>query len=351
MTPAATFELEDPTAANIKDDPASAAVDWASLFDVPAAEQTNPPGGTDGVTPTPKSTLPTGILTASFFRDFLIGSNLDRTAFTTGTKDTQNISGGGTISGQWQCVRKQNVSDKGDVLNAYATIYRHTNGDIILAFGTERSSDDGTSKVGFWFLQDSTVNCVALTGSATTFTGNHIDGDLLVVVDFEQGGNNPRPLIFQWQGTATQGHLQQLSVTTSPCSVGTSDDCATTNTVQTLLHSDGGVPWLTQAKAGGGGYSPDLSPLRFFEGQVNLTQNNLQRCFTRYMANTRQSTSTSATVFDYVIGDFQVCGMTAQKSCTAASVTNGTDVNYTFNVKVNNTGIAGISNVAIAEQV
>jgi hypothetical protein len=352
---AATFELEDQTAANIKDDTggaSTAAVDWASLFDVPAAEQTNPPGGTDGVTPTPKSTLPTGVLVASFFRDFLIGSNVDRTAFTTGTKDIQNISGGNVISGQWQCVRKQNVSDKGDVLNAYAAIYRHTaTNDVMIAFGVERSGSEGTSKVGFWFLQDSTVDCVASSGSAQTFTGNHMDGDLLVVIDFAQGGNNPHPLVFQWQGDAATGSLQELDIGGTTCTVGTSEDCATTNASQTLLHSDGGVPWLTQAKSGGGTNSPDLSPLRFFEGQINLTANNLQRCFTRYMANTRQSTSTSATVFDYVVGDFQVCGMTATKSCTAGTVTNGTDVNYTFNVNVANTGIAPISNVAITESV
>ena len=63
----------------------------------------------------------------------------------TGTKDIQNISGGGLESGEWQCKKKSNVSDKGDVLNAYAAIYEHTSGDTILAMGIERASDNGTS--------------------------------------------------------------------------------------------------------------------------------------------------------------------------------------------------------------
>jgi hypothetical protein len=163
-----TFELENKSSANIKDDIPAVGPDWASLFDVPGPELASPPTGTDGVTPTPKASLPTGVFKAGFFRDFLIGQTSDATTFTTGTKDIQNISGGGVVSGEWQCKKKSNLSDKGDLLNAYAAIYEHTNGNIMLAMGIERASDNGTSKVGFWFLQDDSVACDTTSGKAQT---------------------------------------------------------------------------------------------------------------------------------------------------------------------------------------
>lgn len=343
-----TFELEDKSSANVKHDGISN-VDWASLFDVPGDELTNPPGGTDGVIPTPKVSLPTGVYRAGFYRDFLIGETSDSTTFTTGTKDIQNISGGGLESGEWQCKPKSNVSDKGDVLNAYAAIYEHTSGDILLAMGIERASSDGTSKVGFWFLQDDTVACDTTTGKAVTFTGNHLDGDILVIVDFEQGGNNPTAKVYEWQGNAATGALI-LIATGVECSTGTDSTCATTNQTQTLLHSDGNPPWLTQTKTSGPNFSPNLSPLMFFEAQVNLTDLGLQRCFNKFVPNTRQSASVTATVFDYLIGNFNVCSFSALKTCTSGTVSSGgTQVDYTFNIAATNTGIAPID-VTVTEQ-
>jgi hypothetical protein len=348
-----TFELEGLSNANIRDEGSADPTDWSALFDVPANElDTNYTNDSDSDHPTPKSSLPANVLRAGFFRDFTIGSTADATSFTTGTKDIQNISGGGASSGEWQCKKVNNISDKGDALNAYAAIQRHDNGDLMLIMGVERASDDGTSKVGFWFLQDKTVGCVATSGNSVTFTGNHVDGDLLVVINFSQGGNNPTPVLYRWTGNATTGTLVPVAVIGGgECTVGTSNDCATTNQVQTLLHSDGGVPWLTQTKTSGPNFSHDLSPLRYFEAQVNLTDHNLKKCFNRFMANTRQSDSTSATVFDYIIGDFNVCGFSASKACTAASITNGTDVNYTYKVTVNNTGIAPLSHVTVNENI
>lgn len=345
-----TFELEDPSSSNIKDDIAAVGPDWASLFDVPGDELAESPSGTDGITPTPKATLPTGVYRAGFYRDFLVGSTADNTTFTTGTKDIQNISGGGLASGEWQCKKKSNVSDKGDVLNAYATIYEHESGDTILAMGIERASDNGTSKVGFWFLQDDTVACDTTGGKAQTFTGNHIDGDLLVIIDFEQGGNNPTAKVYEWQGDATTGALVLINDTGITCTAGTDLTCATTNQSQTLLHSDGNPPWLTQTKTSGPNFSPDLQPLMFFEAQVNLTDEGIQRCFNKFMPNTRQSASVTATVFDYLLGDFNVCSFSANKTCTSVSISaSGTQVDYTFSIAAKNTGIAPID-VTATEQ-
>jgi uncharacterized Zn-binding protein involved in type VI secretion len=87
----------------------------------------------------------------------------------------------------------------------------------------------------------------------------------------------------------------------------------------------------------------------FFEAQVNLTAEGLQACFNKFVPNTRQSASVTATVFDYLIGDFNVCGFSAVKTCTSAAVsTGGTQIDYAFNVKATNTGIAPL-NVSVKE--
>ena len=76
--------------------------DWADFFDANGAE------------------LPlTGDFDSSTFnRDFApLNANgsfnsSDPTTWATGSKDTQNVSGGGTISGSWECKRDSNLLDK-----------------------------------------------------------------------------------------------------------------------------------------------------------------------------------------------------------------------------------------------
>ena len=48
---------------------------------------------------------------------------------------------------------------------------------------------NGTRDVGFWFLKDGTVGCTASGGKNSKFTGNHVDGDLLIVAEYTGGGS------------------------------------------------------------------------------------------------------------------------------------------------------------------
>ena len=140
----------------------SQTVDWADLFDADGDELTPPANfGETG-----------------FDRDFVTSASgsfitSDTTTFATGSKDTLPISG-------WQCNNDNNVNSKIDVMNAYAAEYVDpVSGDEILYFALERNVNTGDANVGFWFLQDA-VNCDASSGT-TTFSGAHLDGDLLVV--------------------------------------------------------------------------------------------------------------------------------------------------------------------------
>lgn len=324
---ATAFELDGNIVSN-------GGTDWADLF-TPGTMQTPPQ--TVG-------TLPAGIQTASFFRDFTPGSTADSTTFTTGSKDIHNISGGGQDSGEWQCTSSNNVSSKGDIINAYAAI-EIDGADVWLVFGSERSSNKGTAKTSFWFLQDPSVACSG-EGGTTTFTGNHVDGDLLIVADFDGGGNVTTIQAFQWVGGA-DGYLNPTPVGSgNDCQNGgaTANFCATVNREVALVHPTD-VPWYIETKAGN-----ELEPRTFFEGRLNLSAFNLLKCFNRYMANTRQSTSLTSTMFDYVIGDFQACGIGVDKTCATASIgADGQTVSYGWEVTVENTGFAPIYNVGLKD--
>src|SRR5881392_3389855 len=90
-------------------DQAAAPPDWSNLFDS---------------TGTPQSSLPTGFVSAAFFKDFTAGSTADTTTYATGSKDTLDITPG------WQCKKANNVTDKGDIQNTYMAPYRAANGDL-----------------------------------------------------------------------------------------------------------------------------------------------------------------------------------------------------------------------------
>ncbi len=272
------FELDGDIAAN------RGGVDWASLFDSVGHEQ---------------SVLPPNFYGTSFVRDFVQNaSGPDRTTFATGSKDTLNISSG------WQCSRANNVGSKVDLLNSYATFYVDPGtGDDIVYFGLERSSNAGDGNVGIWFLQDPTVSCLApATGPSTvSFTGDHFDGDLLVVAAFTTGGAVSTVNVYEWTGGNAAGHL-------NPTPIITGADCARSapgDAVCAIVNSAAVIPpWPTQDKDG----DNILNTSEFFEGGLNLTRMGLAfGCFNKVIFDTRSSQSLTATLFDFTLGTFLTC--------------------------------------------
>src|SRR6476660_2658456 len=151
-------------------------LDWDSLFTSLGAPKAFPAGFTAsgfdrdfGTNPGCSLTAQTGTFCTS-----------DDTTFATGSKDTLPISSG------WECNHDSNVNSKIDIDNSYAGAYTNAAGDQILYFGMERNTNTGDANVGFWFLQNN-VGCTAASGHHA-FTGDHSDGDLLIVSAFTNGG-------------------------------------------------------------------------------------------------------------------------------------------------------------------
>lgn len=336
LVSAADLELEG----NILND---GDTDWEDIFDVSG----------DNV-PTEANPLPAGYVQSVFVRDFVPGaSGPDISTFATGSKDTLNITPG------WECTRSNNVNDKTDIVNAYATA--SSNGDIVVYFGMERYSNDGTGNIGFWFLKDGSTGCpVQANGPKTLpFTGNHSDGDILIVAEFDNGGASVTIAAYRWMGNAA-GFLDPTPIAAGGQCVGgggAQNLCAIVNT--NVLNGYGAatdVPWLTETKQPGNTPSNDLAVSEFFEGKINLTALDLVGCFTKYMAVTRSSTSLTATIFDFALGDFSLCSIDVTKACTTGidnPVINaaGDKVITTFDVTVTNDGAGSVSDVTIEEDI
>src|SRR5262245_56141762 len=114
--------------------------------------------------------------------------------------DTANVFFGGqtadnTDLSSWRYDPRENVTDTLNILDAFAATYVE-DGDLILYFGGDRRATVGSAAFGFWFLQDPAVG---LNGNGR-FTGNHVVGDLLVVVEVTQGGAVGTLAVYEWVG-------------------------------------------------------------------------------------------------------------------------------------------------------
>ena len=253
-------------------------VDWDSLFDANGLEKP----------------LPAGFNATSFDKDFNnTGTTFltdDTSTFATGSKDELAIA-------DWQCNFDNNVNSKIDVMNAYAATYTDpVSGDDFIYFGLERNANTGTADVGFWFLKNP-VGCES-TGGAVDFQGAHADGDLLVVSEFTGGGTVSTIKVFRWDGDDATGGLNPTPVAEGvdcrdPLLPATDGACGASNRVPIT------TPWLTAAKTLTPKVGHSLPIAQFFEGGVNLTAADIEGCFTTYIADTRSSAETTATLFDY----------------------------------------------------
>jgi uncharacterized repeat protein (TIGR01451 family) len=282
---------------------------------------------------------------AVFVRDFVPGaSGPDNTTFATGSKDTLNITPG------WQCAKDNNVNDKTDIVNAYATAYRDPGTSHTIAyFALERYSNEGAGNVGFWFLQDGTVGCVSPNGSVA-FTGNHMDGDILIVSEFTNGGVISSIIAYKWVGGAG-GYLDP-----TPLVIGA--DCDTINPLdpdslcanvnQSLIPASA-IPWLTETKKPGPNPSNDLDTSEFFEGGIDLTDLGLgDQCFSTFLGVTRSSPSLTATIFDYALGGIDLCALDVTKTGDTLGKI-GDEVSYS--ITITNTGVITLYKKSIVDDV
>ncbi|MHA6966024.1 Ig-like domain-containing protein [Zobellella denitrificans] len=238
--------------------------------------------------------------------------------FSGGVKDIQDVSTEqkGTKAWSWTT---GSVPDKSDITNAYAASYTDgETGDRIIYFGADRISNNGDTFMGFWFFQDEVKRI-----DGGTFSGNHRDDDVLVLVNFPQA-NNAVPLIqvVKWDsscdgkgankivqnnpvnGDCVANNLRLVAGTSGAGAIcgngGIPEACAITNP-GTIAS-----PWPYTSKDG---FVNQFPYETFFEGGINITAllPESDGCFASFLAETRASSSFTADLKDFVLDEFPVC--------------------------------------------
>jgi hypothetical protein len=347
------FQLDGNTAASCPPAPdtgfcTASQKDWNDLFNVATA------AGTQTVSSNTPITGASGSFTTSTFsRDFRTGTSttcktagalssaantfctFDSTTFATGSKDTLEINTG------WACNADNNVNSKIDIMNAYSASYTRTSdGHKILYFGLDKNKDNGTNDAGFWFLQGD-ASCDAPAGTHPNFTGTHRLGDVLVVAEYSRGGGVGNITAYRWDGVTPLVQIATAGPGLADCKTKAANDalCGTTNSGAKQFNGNITTPWLTSDATLGVGNT--VVPPDFFEGGIDITAafassggTTAPSCFNTYIADTRSSTSLTATLFDFARGRLGECTatMTTQPSQTTRLISSTDPITDTATV-------------------
>ena len=218
---------------------------------------------------------------------------LGATIFTGGgSKDVQDVS-------QW-LYTSGSVPDKDEINDAFAAAYTGSTGHVLIYFGADRFDNSGDSQIGFWFFQDQISLKPPKRSGTGGFNGVHTVGDILILSDFTTGGSISTVRVFEWVGSGGSDGPLNLRTTGGPCNTASSTDplCAIVNAASQQ------APWAFQSKSGPAGTFP---PGTFFEGFADLSDPtvlpNLE-CFASFLVETRSSASVTATLKDFVLGNF-----------------------------------------------
>jgi uncharacterized repeat protein (TIGR01451 family)/fimbrial isopeptide formation D2 family protein len=203
------------------------------------------------------------------------------------TKDVTDIT-------SWLWTTVSQPQDKNDIAHAYAAGYRD-DGNLLVYFGLDRYASNGAAQVGFWFLKGG----FGLTGGPATgaFSGQHQNGDVLVQIDFENGGADPVMRIYEWNNGLDL--------------VETGGSCATTanGDARCAIAAEAATDpaWTFDDKFDAGA-SNDIPAGGMVEGGIDLTALGLDEgCFASFVAETRSSPSPDSTLSDFANGSFSLC--------------------------------------------
>lgn len=310
---------------------------WVGLKALPTPSQFELEGNAvvDGTGDDWANTVPLSATSEALVSTFIADGSGNKTIFTGGgSKDINDIN-------QWQWKDQLGgLPDKDNITNAYAAAYDN-NGDLTIYFGADRFATSGDAELGFWFFHQR-VQAVGgiFVGADGVTPATHTLGDVFVLVNFSNGGGTATAQVYKWNGS---GLSLVDTVTDAKC--GSNSDpnvCAITNT------GDSPAPWAYTPKSGTPGTFPAVS---FFEGGINLSafiQTNVGGCFSSFMAETRSSTSLTATQKDFALGEFDTCKLTISKECPTVTYDSATNLlNYTSNITVTNKGFGTVFDVTV----
>jgi hypothetical protein len=272
-------------------------------------------------------------------------------AFITDNAPTKVFSGSKDLGdiGTWHWSAGPSPS-KADIQHAYAAAYTDPyTFNRIIYFGADRATTNGTVATGFWFFKnpvcakangtfaggsaDANGNCTSVNPPAV----KHVDGDTLVAVNYNNGGAVGTIAVYVWSGGQLGQKLNVSNAAPGLFCISGNAACAITN--GSLINAPDTPPW-----------SGNLKPGQFFEGGIDISSLAGSSCFSTFMAMSRSSTSTSAELKNFVIGNFPVCDYKVTKKCTDTQfVSGGAQLQYTFSGEVKNTGLGNVTNISLED--
>jgi hypothetical protein len=161
----------------------------------------------------------------------------------------------------------------------------------------------------------------------TTVPAVHKVGDILVLSDFSNGGSTSFIQVFEWVGSGgdTNGTLQSLSPfpTKTNQNIAKCGSSAADQFCGVVNGADGTqAPWTYTDKSGNHTYLRG----EYYEGGVNLSDlasGLSSECFASFASETRSAVSPTATLQDFILGDFGDCGST---TTTTPQDSSGTSI-------------------------
>ena len=307
------FELEGNTVQE-----ATAGDDWQNLYNA----------GTNKVQGTPDSDLPTcsAAVTTNCFSQFSFTPDPavgDQSYYTQGgSKDRNDVSA-------WRYTANDQSPDKNDITNAFAASYRNEQGKLQLYFGSDRFAVNGDAQMGFWFFQSQVclagqtndgvvcpnTNPGQFVDPTTGDPAHHQNGDVLALVNFNNGGTIGLAGVYVWAGddpntAAVEGEpTQAIFGPGADCkTIDDEDDFCTTVNTENLTSEPF---WPYSRKGGGSSYLTSA----FIEGGVDLgAVQGAGTCFASFLSETRSSSGPSsglsldAQLKDLTLDTFQSCG-------------------------------------------
>jgi len=334
------FELGDATgsvgSADIVGDGVDAnGPDWDDLFD---SDPNVPPGDFNA------AVASFGGVTAAFIADDLSAKGpKDATTFSGAGGSNKNndaisaadcaarvppLTGSACDTWHWD---EGNVPIKDDLSNVYAyAAFDPVSSHLIFYIGFERLDPNGDSHIDVEFLQDSVAldeapkcNDPGADPTPCAFTGIRTVGDLIVSMDFVQGGGIGEVDVRSWNGTE---YALAGAAVGEGCN-GADTICAVNNG-STINGGD----WPNFGS--GGAAVTDLEPNAFSEVGVDVTALiGGDPCITTLMGKTRSSQSFTAELKDFAgPTSFPICG--ANISIEEDDV-NRVGQQHTFTVTVN----------------
>ena len=188
----------------------------------------------------------------------------------------------------------------------------------VIYFGSDRFDNSGDAQQGFWFFQNAISLGTQKVGGAQGFNGVHRNGDLLVISDFSNGGATSTITIYRWN-SAVSGNLDLLATSgAAKCTSAAPADafCGIVNPTDSTA-----APWPFLDKSGNNSYLNG----ELYEGGINLSLLGVgNECFASVAAESRSSTSTTATLKDFVLATFGRCTSEIHTVTSATTLSIGT---------------------------